>query len=114
MIVRSLGTVVMLIGLAASSFACSKSATSPTTVNAVAVTGTAPAPGATSQFTATATMSDGTTQDVTSQAAWTSSNTTDATVSSTGLVTGVAAGSVAIQVTYLNITGTDQIAIVFQ
>jgi Bacterial Ig-like domain (group 2) len=75
------------------------------------VTGTAPAPGATSQFTATAIMSDGTTQDVTSQATWTSSNAADATVSSTGLVTGVTAGSVAIQATYLSITGTDQIAI---
>lgn len=101
----------MLIGLAASSFACSKSATSPTTVGSVAVTGTAPALGATAQFTAMATMSDGTTQDVTSQATWTSSNAGDATVSSTGLVTGVAAGSVAIQATYLSITGTDQIAI---
>ncbi len=111
MIVRTLGTVVMLIGLAASSFACSKSATTPTTVSSVAVSGTAPALGATSQFTAMATMSDGTTQDVTSQATWTSTNAADATVSSTGLVTGVTAGSVAIQATYQSVTGTDLIAI---
>ena len=51
-------------------------------------------------------MSDGTSQDVTSLATWTSSNTLDATVSSTGLVTGVADGSgIVITATYQNVSG---------
>ena len=56
-------------------------------------------------------MSDGTTQDVTSLATWQSSNTSDATVSTSGLVTGVAAGTVVVQATYQNVTGSDQITV---
>src|SRR5207249_1929313 len=52
------------------------SSTTPGTVASVAVTGTAPSVGTMSQFTATATLTDGTTQDVTTQATWSSSNTT--------------------------------------
>ncbi|HYO55474.1 Ig-like domain-containing protein, partial [Archangium sp.] len=48
--------------------------------------------GITQQFTAQGSYSDGTTVDVTSSATWTTSNTAIATVSSTGLGTGVAAG----------------------
>jgi uncharacterized protein YjdB len=103
--------VVIAALLVAFTIACGSSATSPTTVSTVAVTGTAPAIGATSQFTATATFMDGTSQDVTSQATWSSSNTSDATVSSIGLVTGVAAGTVAIQATYQNVIGSDQITV---
>ena len=53
--------------------------------------------GATSQLTVTATMADGSTQDVTSSSAWTvyrSSNPNVATVDADGLVTAQAAGSV--------------------
>src|SRR5579862_9921863 len=49
--------------------------------------------GAPVQLTATAHYIDGSTQNVTSSADWSSSNTTFATVNSTGLVTGVAAGT---------------------
>src|SRR5438093_11044439 len=80
------------------------SSTSPTTVSTVAVTGTAPAVGASSQFPATATLMDGTSQDVTTLATWSSSNVSAATVSSAGLVTGVAGGAVTIQATYQNVT----------
>jgi hypothetical protein len=52
-----------------------------------------------------ATMSDGTTADVTSKATWQSLDTAIATVSSSGNVSGVAAGDVAVQATYLNVTG---------
>jgi len=89
---------------------------SPTVV-AIAVTGAAPAVGGTSQLTAVATFSDGTTKDVTSSADvtaptfWLSANTTIATVSPTGVVTGVSVGSVTIQVTYLAFTGNETILI---
>ncbi len=53
--------------------------------------------GSTLQFSATGTFSDGSTQDVTSSATWSSSNTLFATVgSTTGLATGIAVGTVQI------------------
>jgi hypothetical protein len=99
--------VLMLMGTI---IGCS---TQPTpTVTAVTITGTAPAIGASAQFTAVATMSDGTTRNVTTDPtvspvpSWVSTNVNVATVSSTGVVTGVSAGSATIQVTYLSYTGT--------
>ena len=96
--------------LMAVTIACGSS-TSPTTVSTVAVAGTAPAVGATSQFTATATLMNGTTQDVTSLATWSSSNSSEATVSTSGLVAGIGAGTVTIQATYQSVTGADQITV---
>ena len=91
--------------------ACGSSPTSSTTVSSIAVTGSAPAIGATSQFTAMATLSSGTTQDVTSSATWTTSDSSLATVSSSGLVTGVASGAVTLQATYSGVTGTESLTI---
>lgn len=54
------------------------------------------ASGATQQFTAMGTYSDGSTQNVTSQAAWTSSATTVASVNSTGVASGLCAGNTTI------------------
>ena len=45
--------------------------------------------GSTKQFTATGTFSDNSTADITSTCAWTSSNTSQVTISSTGLATAV-------------------------
>ena len=87
------------------------STTSPSTVSTVAVTGTVPTVGGTSQLAATATLTTGTTQDVTSQATWQSSNTAVATVNATGLVTGVAAGAVQITATYQSVSGVDNLSI---
>jgi len=80
-------------------------------VTSVSVTGITPAVGATSQFAATATMSTGSTQDVTSLAAWSSSNTAAATVSSTGVVTGAGSGDAVITATYSSVVGTDPITV---
>ena len=71
--------------------------------------------GTTQQLTVTATLSDGTTPDVTSIASYKSSNTSKATVSSAGLITGVGVGASKITITYsgkrrfvnVNVTGQD-------
>ncbi|MDY7226506.1 Ig-like domain-containing protein, partial [Hyalangium rubrum] len=68
--------------------------------------------GLTQQFTAQGTYGDGTTSDVTNSATWTSSNTDLATVSSTGLATGVAAGGpVTLTATLGGVSGTAQFTI---
>jgi len=52
--------------------------------------------GATQQFTATGTYSDGKTQDITSQVTWASSDTTVISISSGGLATGLKLGTASI------------------
>jgi hypothetical protein len=69
-------------------------------VSSVTVTGVAPLLGLTSQFTATALLTNGTTQGINSLATWGSSNTPVATVNSAGLVLAAAAGSADITATY--------------
>lgn len=102
-----IASLVLTLGLWAA--ACG-SPTSATTVSAITISGTPPTVGTTAQFAATATVSGGV-EDVTTTATWTSSNTTIATVSSTGLVTGIASGSAVITATYSNISGTDSITV---
>jgi len=70
------------------------------TVTSIAVNGTAAAAGETAQFTATATLSNGTTDNVTARATWESSNDAVATVSSAGVVKSIAAGDSDITATY--------------
>ena len=55
--------------------------------------------GATQQYTATATLSDGGTQDVSSSVGWSSSDTAVATVNSSGLATGIVEGNTVITAT---------------
>jgi Bacterial Ig-like domain (group 2)/Carboxypeptidase regulatory-like domain len=116
----------MIAGLAGGwlSEACggsSPSATAPSpvvstpstpTVVSVTVSGTVPLPGATSQFSAAATLSDGTTQSVTNAATWSSSNNNVARVSASGAVTGVAAGDADITATYQTISGKARVTVV--
>jgi len=52
-----------------------------------------------------------TTQDVTSLASWSSSNTSAATVSGAGVVTGVGAGTAVITATYSSVVGSDSITV---
>ncbi|PYR34479.1 MAG: hypothetical protein DMF93_23435 [Acidobacteria bacterium] len=103
--------LAILCGAALFASACSSS-TSPTTVSSLTVTGAVPALGAASQFTATAAMADGTTQDVTAQSTWTTSNSGVATVSPAGVVSGIAAGSVTVGATYQSVSATDAIVLV--
>jgi 6-phosphogluconolactonase (cycloisomerase 2 family) len=70
------------------------------------------AAGLTLQFTATGVYSDGTQKDLSSTVTWTSGDTTKATVSpTTGLVTGVAAGTSTITATSGSVTGSDALTV---
>ena len=83
------------------------------TVTSVAVSGTLnfTSAGQTSPLTATATLSDGTTQNVTTVSTWQSSNGVMATVSASGVVTASNFGQSLITATYQGVTG--QATIVF-
>lgn len=109
--------------IASAAIACGSSSTDPSTgpstgasaatVVSVAISGAGgmSAAGQTRQLAATATMSDGTTKDVTSSATWVSSSTGVATVSTSGVVTAVGAGSVTVTVTYQGKTASTSITI---
>jgi hypothetical protein len=62
--------------------------------------------GSHQQFTATGNYSDGSHQNLTDSATWTSSSPSIATISSTGLATGIAAGSTTIKAASGSINGT--------
>jgi hypothetical protein len=68
--------------------------------------------GAQYQLSAVAGFSDGSTQDVTSQAGWRSSDSTVASVSAAGLVTPLANGSAVITATYQGVTGSLALTVV--
>src|SRR5579864_6849143 len=86
---RRLRIWLPIVALGALAAACGQSAAptpSPPAVTSVAITGTLtlPAAGQTSQLVATATFANGTSQVVTNQATWRSSNPTVATVTTAG------------------------------
>ena len=58
------------------------------------------------QFTATGTYSDNSTQDLTNAAAWTSSNTSVASINSTGLASGLTTGATMIGATFQSVNGS--------
>lgn len=99
---------------------CGGSPTKPTvdpplvTVVSLSVTppaASAQAGAAAAQFTATATLSNSSTQAVTGQAAWTSSNTQVATVSASGAATPLSAGEAEIRATYQGATATARLTV---
>src|SRR4051812_3219387 len=96
------------IFVVASLTGCGGSSTGPTKLTSIAVTpATASvAKDSTQQFTAKGTYSDNTSKDISSMVTWASTMTTVATVSTTGLATGKAAGMTAITATMLGVTGS--------
>ena len=91
----------------------SPSAPTPTpgvTVSSLTITSATPS-SSSFQLTATARMSDGSTRDVTTAAAWESSNTSLATVSSTGVLTVVGSGEVEARATYQSVMGALKILV---
>src|SRR5438105_3305910 len=87
------------IALLLAAAGCGDFFVSPGTVVAIKLTPVNPeiTPSKTQQFTATATLGDGTTKDISTTATWTSSATNIATISATGLATaGTSTGSTVI------------------
>lgn len=80
----------------------------PAVLLSIAVTPANPsiAKGATQQFTATGSNSDGTIQNITATVTWTSSNVAVATISAGGLASGVATGTTTIQASLGTIRGS--------
>lgn len=78
------------------------------TVTTITITPSSPSVnvGQTTQLTATATYDNGSTGNVSSTASWSSSDSTTATVSATGLVKGIAEGSPTITAALDGISGT--------
>src|SRR5439155_12393701 len=85
----------------------------PPTLSSIAVTPVNPTnlTSTTRQFTATATYSDGGTQDITTQAGWTSSVPAVATINSAGLATAMGAGSTTIRATLSAVTGSTTLTV---
>ncbi len=84
-------------------------------VTAVSITPESPSicPGQSQQFTATATFNDGSTQDITSSAAWTSSKTAIATVNSGGLAaSSISTGSTTISASYSGVSNSAPLSVV--
>ena len=83
-------------------------------VDAIALTPPEPSipKGLTRELTATATLSDGTTQDVTSQVEWTSSDESVATVdASSGVVSAIAVGDATISASLDGVTGFTELTV---
>ena len=85
----------------------------PPVLVSVAVTPANPSVGSgqTTQFIATGTRSDRSTEDLTSLVSWSSSSTAVASISATGLATGHSAGTSTINATVDGITGTATILV---
>ncbi|MGZ6005649.1 MAG: N,N-dimethylformamidase beta subunit family domain-containing protein, partial [Candidatus Saccharimonadales bacterium] len=94
-------------------FATSSGPAPGPTLTSIAVAPTSPsiAIGATQQFTATGTYSDSSTQDLSNQVAWTSANTSVATISASGLATGVSAGSTTISASLSGVSGNTTLTV---
>jgi hypothetical protein len=67
--------------------------------------------GATQQFTATGTYSDGSTANLTSSVSWSSSDASIASIASSGLATGTAAGSTTITAALGGVSGSASLAV---
>ena len=85
----------------------------PETLSSIAVTPASQTimTGATQQFIATGTYSDGSTQNITNVATWASSNVTVATINSTGLVTARGAGGSTISATSGETSGSTSLTV---
>jgi len=113
-LVRLFTVVVMPLLLLSLVVGCSGPVTNTKTLTSIAVTPASPAHlkvGATQQFTATGTFSDGTTSDITATVTWNSGTTATATISAAGLATGVAAGTTAITATQGAVTSTPAVTL---
>jgi uncharacterized protein YjdB len=108
------GSATITAALNGASATASLAVTASTaTLSSIAVTPSDPSitSGNTEQFTATATYSDGSTANVTSQVSWKSSDTAVATIDASGLATGAAAGSTTITASLNGVSGTTTLTV---
>jgi Legume lectin domain/Chitobiase/beta-hexosaminidase C-terminal domain/Bacterial Ig-like domain (group 2) len=117
--VRNAGLLLLCVGALACFFGCSSGPSAPQTppqgktLTSIAVTPANPsiAKGATEQFTATGTYSDKSTQNLTSQATWTSSTPSVATINAAGLASAVAKGSTTIGASMSGVNGSTALTV---
>ncbi len=85
----------------------------PPTLVSIAVTPASPsvAAGLTQQFTATGTYSDSSTQNLTAQATWASTDAAAATIAAGGLATTLATGTTTISATFDGVTGSTTLTV---
>jgi trimeric autotransporter adhesin len=86
------------------------------TVVSITVTGSSTvSSGSTNNYVASAIYSDGTSSDITTQATWSLSSNSNASINdntgSKGILTAISAGNVNVQATYIGITGTKAVTI---
>lgn len=118
---RVAGATLVAFALCLVVSGCSSSSSTPNSSPSLTSVAVSPATasvniGATQQFKATANYSDGSNQDVTASAAWTSSNTAFASIESTGqsspgLATGVAPGNPTITALFSGSSGTASLTV---
>jgi hypothetical protein len=101
--------LLMAVGCGGSAPSSPQSPSNLPTVTSVTVT--AVTTGSQFQCAAVARLSDNSTQTVTTQAIWTSSNSSVATVTASGLVTPISTGSIDIGAAYGGVTGTLRLAV---
>src|SRR5579871_1263081 len=109
----SLAWVMVLAGCGSVAFSPTPAPTAKVSLVSIAVTSPNPslAVGQSEQLTATATYSDGSTKDVTTSAAWSSSATAVASVNGSGLLTPLEAGSVNVQASYSGMAGSAKVSV---
>lgn len=107
------GSLLLAFAMASCGGNSSAPSSGPPSVTSVGVTSPANSVdvGATVQLAAHAAYTDGTSKDVTTQAAWNSSNTAAATVSSSGVVTGIGAGNVTITAMFSGKSGNTSLSV---
>ena len=101
------GTTTISAALGIVSNSTTLTVQAPATLMSIAVTPTNSSilAGASQQFTATGTYSDGSTQSLSNRVTWTSSNTGVATINTSGLATGGSNGTTTISATLGSVTG---------
>src|ERR1700693_2928763 len=107
---RMAGILLVSFGASAFLFGCGRntSASLQKSLTSIALTPMNPsiAKGLTEQYAATGTYSDASTQNLTTQATWTSSNAAVATISAAGLASGAGTGSTTIEASLNGINGS--------
>jgi len=110
---RPITRISFVLALLATAVGCGQFFPSSTTITAIQVlpSNATVAPGVTQQYTATATYGNNSTADVTSNVTWSTYATSVATISSGGLLTGVALGTTTVKAQSGSVVGTTGVTI---